>query len=818
MYLRENNRIYLGILILGCCILPLWSQTFPISLGGPNISKLDWNVRSMQSADMNADGFVDIVTINNDKVSIEILYQMAPGEPVPVDKRRVSYERWEPVLEDAPFFKQSVTVGSYMYALRVGDLNHDGLQDFVYTGNIDPLTIRYQTGKDEWTETWIFDDLTPQQWISTLLVDDFNADNRDDLLVLTVDKLLLFYQNMSGDMKSPEIYQVSEDNAHGLAYTDMDGNGERDIMFLAGSSERSLHVRLAQDNNQFGPEYRFVLDTSAPHLDKWNRLVESEEDGIAPEFLYIQAKTRMLRRMQLLKEEGIVTEVEDLQPRTYSADNIDRSRIYYTRGDFNGDGRADLAGGDSTGARVLLYFQNMTGDFDEPISFPSLNNLSGIAALKYKQTDRDSLVLISEKEKIIGISHYSEKGRLAFPRIIPIDGTPVMINSLDSDNDGDDEILLIEKKDRKYRLLLLNPDLRDERGKSEELKWHSVSHELGDLRRDPSAIFPVTINGDDLIDFIIFIPKEPSLIFVHNGEKAISKKAGEGKSSAETGLNREHQIFPFSEKAAESAIRKGMLSGLELSRVGMGDIDSDGINELIVADIGFARSFEIDDSGELVVIDQYNSRQSDNKLQSPMVVDLDRNERAELILYDSTNQEFQWLNEDESGVFRYEKSVEIGSLDLAQGLVCEETVPLLPGKKGKKRDSYQHILLFGDDRFWSIPLNNKGFKLETNQVYQCDLKDIRYTSLLVGDMNSDGVNEIVTLDGQNHLLEILEIQADGEFKSVLHFTVFEDNLHYQGRKGAAFEPRELMIDDFTGDNRNDLAMLIHDRLLIYYQE
>ena len=66
--------------------------------------------------------------------------------------------------------------------------------------------------------------------------------------------------------------------------------------------------------------------------------------------------------------------------------------------------------------------------------------------------------------------------------------------------------------------------------------------------------------------------------------------------------------------------------------------------------------------------------------------------------------------------------------------------------------------------------------------------------------------EFVTIDPQNQ-----------KWKSSLHFEVFEKNLHYQGKKGGLYEPREGLISDLNGDGLDDLAFLVHDRLLIYRQ-
>ena len=87
---------------------------------------------------------------------------------------------------------------------------------------------------------------------------------------------------------------------------------------------------------------------------------------------------------------------------------------------------------------------------------------------------------------------------------------------------------------------------------------------------------------------------------------------------------------------------------------------------------------------------------------------------------------------------------------------------------------------------------------------------------LEGGGDADGVEELLALDShQTRILQILTANGRGEWESALHFAVFETDPHYQGRAGARSEPREMLVTDLNSDERPDVALLVHDRLLIY---
>ena len=58
---------------------------------------------------------------------------------------------------------------------------------------------------------------------------------------------------------------------------------------------------------------------------------------------------------------------------------------------------------------------------------------------------------------------------------------------------------------------------------------------------------------------------------------------------------------------------------------------------------------------------------------------------------------------------------------------------------------------------------------------------------------------------------------EGDLEHALKFQVFEARLFENSRRSSR-EPRELLVAELTGDGLLDVALLVHDRLIVYPQE
>ncbi len=64
--------------------------------------------------------------------------------------------------------------------------------------------------------------------------------------------------------------------------------------------------------------------------------------------------------------------------------------------------------------------------------------------------------------------------------------------------------------------------------------------------------------------------------------------------------------------------------------------------------------------------------------------------------------------------------------------------------------------------------------------------------------------------GVNSLISVILVPAN-------RWQVFEERT-FRSRRSDMPEPREAIISDVTGDGKNDLIILVHDRILVYPQQ
>ncbi len=742
----------------------------PVRLDGPEVAKISWDTGSGTPGDFDGDGRLDLALINNENAKLVLLYQRAPGAGKDGAKQRVvSRDRWEPVIEDSRFEKASLPTDQRHFAMTAGDFDGDGKLDLAMTGATDALTVRFQ-GKDAaFTKTWKWKNFEPLQNSTSLVSADVDGDKKNDLAVLAKGKLLVFRQKAEGGFGEPVVYTTGEEKAGYLMAQDADGDGAMDLLYLAGAGEGAMRFR-----RQTGPG-AFASEVSIPYQIPAGGLYTSRDAANRLLFTRVNARSSLIERHAFVTGGSNPIDGDTLLPTVYSPPGGVKNAVY-AYGDLDGDGLTDVAMADGKAAQIVVFLQRPDGSYAEPVSFPSLSGINGLTPLPWRNGLGCALAVSSQKEGC-GISFYNMDGRLEFPVPLTLKGPPAAMASVDLKGDGKFALVALTGESREWTLNLITS--------KDGITWSAAPAPLKALKRDPLAIKTGDLNADGRPDLVILTGKDPALILLANAD-------GSG----------------YGEPLAETALIRSQLADLSPERVTLADITGDKRCDIITCGTGYARALQLTPDGkDLVIEDQYNARQPDDKLATPAYCDIDGDGTSELIFSESGTPWLQVLKRDSAAVYRSVRRLESGSSD---------TQELLPVKLGKT--GVPALLLAGRERFSTAPLSGGRPRLEPVASYETDLKNCRYYMAVPGDLNADGKEEITAFDATGNLLEVLSpAPAAGQpWQSLMHFVLFEENIHFRGRKGAT-GVREAFIKDFTGDGKADLLLLLHDRVLLYPQ-
>jgi hypothetical protein len=116
-----------------------------------------------------------------------------------------------------------------------------------------------------------------------------------------------------------------------------------------------------------------------------------------------------------------------------------------------------------------------------------------------------------------------------------------------------------------------------------------------------------------------------------------------------------------------------------------------------------------------------------------------------------------------------------------------------------------------------MPFKGQVWELAQLDGYETPIKDGQLHDVVSGDLNQDGRKDLVFLETAKNYLDVVIFDKARQLVPAIRWQVFEERT-FRGRRSDAAEPREALIVDVTGDGKNDLVVVVHDRILVYPQE
>ena len=724
---------------------------------GPfQVYKFKPGISDLRLADLNGDGRTDILLWNGYQSRFELLLQPDPNAPPADDARPL--ERNE-VPNRGHLRSVTVPVTYKVAAVDIADLTADGIPDIVFFG--EPREVVILPGKGDGrfgaAEGIRAPDGNPRY--GCMATGDFNHDGRTDVALLGTDVLQIFLQKEKGGLAPPLRLVHGIKSPMLMLKADVNGDGRDDLIIGADDDRYGVYVCLQEESGTLAA----LRPVKIPRLRSMT--VAKSASGHGGDDLYgVEYTTNRLKqyRWELPRESRVAGEwVQRLH--SYPIKSTSKQRPL-ALGDIDGDGRVDCVTVDPDAAQMVLFKGEAAG-LGAGTAFPALTKTSDVCIADADLDGRQEVLLVSPDEKTIGVSHY-EDGRLTFPAPLAAHGEPfvVAVGGLHA-GDKADHLAYVTREDRAFSLVVRAI------GQTEE-----STYEVGDLDDNPSALRFVDLNQDGRIDLLLFVRFAAPIAFLQTEDGKFERFAGAER-------------------------RAGMMKEVAAAGWALADVTGDGLPELLIAQDNFVRALTIRD-GRWTAVDQYNPEAADARITGIAALPGEPGSPT-LVMYDRKAEDLLVFKRREDHTYGVVQSMPVGTFELT-------TMNALPiGKDGKTA-----VLMADPTKLAVLTPDEAAPTLIEKNSYESETKDAFLADAEVGDLNHDGVRDVVVVDMGKAALEILTTAPGGDFVQALRFQVFQGR-RFSESPDSRGEPREMLIGDVTGDGIDDIVLIVHDRVILY---
>ncbi len=739
---------------------------------GPEIFPIGSQISQLRVADLDGDGLNDLVVVDNARSKITLLYNQTGRTNRAAGAELGRQRELNELPPDSRFRIQSIASEKRIASLVVADLNGDGRPDLAYYGEPKELVVLYNLGAGGWSapKRWPIEDgqLSP----NALCTGDLNGDGREDLVLLGETCVYFFPQKADHTLGEPERIPFSG-TVRSVQVLDVDGDGRSDLLLVNWEDRYPFRFRLQGADGQLGPEIYF---SSPPIRSYWADNLEPK--GKMQVITIAQNSGRaQVSEFTRAPAEALAGGFQQGQFQVFPLNRTDKARRGLLWADVNGDGRPDLLVAEPESGQVSLCLQQPDGSLAPPKTFPTLAGISDLAVADWQGDGRPEIFMLSEDERQVGVTRLDDKGRLPFPRLLPLEGKPLVLAAGPLQPGAKPTLALILDQDGRRSLVTRSAD-----GKTRTQKLSE------NFKANPTTMALHDADQDGLMDLVILIPYEKIKIL-----RQVPGKDFEELDVAPPG----------------GVIEQPWLS--------VADIDGDGKPELLLTQKNFVRAVVLkrnsgpeEGAGQagwvLSVKEQINGAAVNSRLAGAAALPNPTNAVPSLFLLDAERKALTLCERDPAGVWQAVRNVP---------LPVSEFNALRPIALGGT--NLNALAFLGLNAVACLPLSGQVWQLTELDGYETPIKDGHLTDVISGDLDNDGRKDLVFLETARNYLDLVIFDAHHKLVPANRWQVFEERT-FRARRGDLPEPREAVIADVTGDGKNDLIVLVHDRILVYPQE
>jgi len=740
---------------------------------GKEIYPIDDGISLLHSADLDGDGLNDLIVVNNLRSKINLLYNRT-GKTNQVDDakppRKLELNELPP---DARFRIDSIPADERIGALVVTDLNGDGRPDIAFFGDGKDLEVIYNLGTNGWSDPkrWHIED--GQMSPNALAEGDLNGDGRTDLALLGDNGSLYFLaQNADHTLAEPQKIPYSG-TPKAVQILDVDGDGKNDLLLVDFDSPTPFRFRLQNSSGQLGPEIYFkvppIRSFDADNLggDAKNYVVTIAQSSGRAEVSQFTRKPSEVLSGAFHRGQFQILPLN-------KTDTAQRGLLW---ADVNGDGRPDLLVAEPASGQLSVYLQQADGSLAPAKTFPTLAGVSQIVAADMNGDGKPSIFLLSQDERAVGVTQFDKSGRLPFPTLLPLDGKPLAMTVGAFKPGAKPTLAIIVDKDGQRSLVTRTADSK--------MKTQKLSDSF---KSNPSSFTIQDVNLDGLADLVVLIPYEKV--------KVLLQKSG--------GDFDEVDVDPPG-------------GALDQPWLASADVDGDGKPELLLPQKNFVRAVVLE-RGEKIpgstnqpgwvfrVKDQINGAASDSRIVGATVIPNGKNSAPSIFLFDAEHKQLTLCERDATGVWQVVRNIELPATDFSSVQAVA-----LGGK------NVQSVAFLGQNTVAWLALAGDVWDFTALDGYETPIKDGFLNDVVAGDLTGSGRKDLVFMETGKNYLDLVSFNSNHKLVPADRWQVFEQHT-FRGRDNALPEPREALVMDVTGDKKNDLIVLVHNRILVYPQE
>jgi hypothetical protein len=740
---------------------------------GPEIFPIDSQISLLHAADLDGDGLTDLIVVNNSRSKINLLYNQTGHTNAAKLARGDSKLEMNELPPDARFRIESIASEKRISSLVVTDLNGDGRPDIAYYGEPKELVVQYNQGTNGWSapKHWAIDDgqLTPNALVSG----DLFGDHRTGLVLLGETQIYVLRQKADHTLGEPERIPYSG-SVKAIQVLDIDGDGRDDLMLVNWESPTPFRFRLQNDAGQLGPENYFTLP---PIRSYWADNLEPNKNT---QIITIALNSGRAQVSEFTRKpaENLSGKFKEGQFQVLPLNKSDKSRRGMLWADVNGDKLPDLLVAEPESGQISIYLQKPDGTLEAPKIFSTLTGVSDIAVSSNWSTNgKPSIFLLSTDEREIGVAQLDDKGRLPFPTLIPLDGKPLAMAVGQLNPKAKPTLAVILDQDGKRTLVTRTADGK---GRTQKLSEN--------FKSNPTMLAFHDVNQDGLPDLVVLIPYEKIKVLLQVPDKDFD----------------EEDVAP-----PGGSVEEPWLSSA--------DVDGDGKPELLLAQKNFLRAVVLKQESAaqnstnrggwvFSVKDQINGAGSNSRLVGAAAMPNGTNSVSSLFLMDAERKVLTLCERDSAGVWQVVRNIPLPytSFNSIQAI----------NLGGNDLNS---VAFLGKDAVGWMPLHGKVWDFTELDSYETPIKDGYLHDVVSGDLDNDGRKDLVFLETGKNYLDLVTLDSKRKLVPANRWQVFEERT-FRSRRSDMPEPREALVADVTGDGKNDLIVLVHDRILVYPQE